>query len=155
MFIRYGSHSNDFLLVEYGFTLPRGLNTFDEVCLDPYLCPRLSPAQRDALDARGFWAGYMLDAETACYRTQVALRVLCLAPAAWPDVLEGTRDEGEDQEVVDRQLLRVLRRYSSDVDGVRARVNDVSVGDVMRNTLRDRWQQIAEMVDGAIDRISQ
>lgn len=154
MFIRYGSHSNDFLLVEYGFTLPRGLNTFDEVCLDPYLTPRFSPAQRDVLQGRGFWGGYMLDAETACYRTQVALRVLCLPESTWLDVLEGERDEDRDHELVDRQLLKVLWKYSADIDEMKGKVNDVSVGNVMRNSLRDRWQQIVEMVDGAIARLS-
>ncbi|KFH46998.1 Ribosomal N-lysine methyltransferase-like protein [Hapsidospora chrysogenum ATCC 11550] len=154
VFIRYGPHSDDFLLAEYGFTLPRGLNTFDEVCLDEYLCPRFTPAQRDALESRGFWGGYMLDAETACYRTQVALKVSGLPPDDWADVLEGLRDEDEDIELVDRQLLKILRRYAADIEQVKVRVNDVSVGDVMRNTLRERWQHIGEMVDNAIARIS-
>lgn len=159
VFIRYGSHSNDFLLVEYGFTLPDGLNSFDEVCLDSYLCPLITAAgsreaKRRMLEDRGFWAGYMLDAETVCYRTQVALRALCLSRDDWEDFVDGRRDEDLDQPLVDRQLLKVLRQYADQIAETRDRVNDVSVGDVMRNSLRQRWEQIAALVDAALARAS-
>ncbi|KAF4124800.1 SET domain-containing protein [Geosmithia morbida] len=155
VFIQYGSHSNDFLLVEYGFTLPHGLNSFDEVCLDEYLCPRVaSPSKRRMLEDRGFWAGYMLDSETVCYRTHVALRALCLPEDEWIDFVDGRRDEDLDQHLVDRELLRILRRYAADIADTREKVNDVSVGDVMRNRLRERWEQIADLVDAAISRAS-
>ncbi len=156
MFIRYGLHSNDFLLVAYGFTLPHRLNTFDEVCLDAYLLPLFSPRQKDVLESRGFWGRYMLDADTACYRTQVALKVLCLPEHTWLDVLDGERDEDEeaDLELVDGQLLKVLRKYAADIREVRDKVNDASVGDVMRNILRERWEQISDLVETAITRIS-
>lgn len=74
--ISYGHHSNDFLLAEYGFVLEH--NHHDEVQLDEAILPRLSPEQRDELEAAGFLGRYALDARTVCcYRAEVAVRLLC------------------------------------------------------------------------------
>lgn len=153
MFIRYGSHSNDFLLVEYGFILPSDMNSFDEISLDAYILPLLSEGDKDMLEAKSFLGSYMLDAETICYRTQVALRAMCLSEAQWLDFLDGQRGEEVDQDKVDGILAEVLSKYETDIARMKKRVNDVSVGDVMRNMLRDRWQQIQGLVDAALVRI--
>ncbi|KAJ6444022.1 SET domain-containing protein [Purpureocillium lavendulum] len=152
--IQYGAHSNDFLLVEYGFALPRDANPWDETGLDAYVCPLFAPAQRRRLEAAGFWAGYVLDAQTACYRTQTALRLLCVSPAQWRAVLDGTRDEDLDAPAVDAELLRVLRRYEKDVRARVAEVERSAAGsDATRGLLRARWIQIKELVVAAISRI--
>lgn len=153
MFIQYGSHSNDFLLVEYGFILPSDMNSFDEVSLDAYILPKLSRNEKELLEGKGFLGNYMLDANNVCYRTQVALRAMCLGENLWLDFLDGQRDEDVDQKQVDEILLKVLEQYKKDIEQMKERVNDVSVGDVMRNMLRDRWQQIQELVDAGIRRI--
>lgn len=153
MFIRYGSHSNDFLLVEYGFILPSDMNSFDEISLDAYILPLLSEEDKEMLESKSFLGSYMLDAETICYRTQVALRAMCLSEAQWLDFLDGQREEEVDQVKVDVVLAEVLSKYQADIARMKKRVNDVSVGDVMRNMLRDRWQQIQGLVDAALVRI--
>lgn len=155
LFIKYGSHGNDFLLVEYGFTLPPPLNPWDETCLDPYLCPALIAAgQRTRLEEAGFWGKYMLDRETACYRTHVALRALCLTPLQWQAVLDGERDEDRDQHLVDEELVRVLERYEADVAGKVAEVEEATAGDELsQESLRDRWVQIRELVVGTRHRL--
>ncbi|RCI09576.1 hypothetical protein L249_3905 [Ophiocordyceps polyrhachis-furcata BCC 54312] len=117
--ICYGKHSNDTLLVEYGFTLgeggAEGPNPYEETCLDAYLCPLLSPAQSLRLEESGFWKRYMLDAETPCYRTVTALRICCLPSHHWPDVLDGSRDEDWDRPVVDARLRPLLIKYETDI----------------------------------------
>ncbi|KAG5924200.1 hypothetical protein E4U61_001339 [Claviceps capensis] len=146
LFIRYGSHSNDFLLVEYGFTLPSGLNKWDELCLDPYMCPLFTAPQKQTLEDAGFWGKYMLDAETACYRTQTALRLLCLSEGDWRAVLDGQRDEDEDAVAVEGELRKVLRRCEKEI---RSRIVDVERGtehEKMRDSLRRRWLQMKELV---------
>lgn len=151
IFIKYGPHGNDFLLVEYGFTLPPPLNAaWDETCLDPYLCPALTAAgHRPLLEEANFWGKYMLDGATACYRTHVALRALCLTPLQWRAVLDGERDEDRDQHRVDAELVRVLRRAEEDVATRVEDVEEATAGDELsREGLRDRWVQIRELVVG-------
>ncbi|PNY23577.1 Ribosomal lysine N-methyltransferase set11, partial [Tolypocladium capitatum] len=154
LFIRYGPHSNDFLLVEYGFTMGRGSNPWDETCLDPYLCPAFSAPQRRRLADAGFWEGYMLDARTACYRSQTALRMLCVTPRQWQAALDGARDEDRDEDAIDAELIKVLRRYEEDIRGRMADVDRTDAGtEDMRSSLRSRWVQIQDLVVTAISRL--
>lgn len=155
IFIQYGSHSNDFLLVEYGFILPSSAgNAWDETSLDPYICPCFNAPQKREVEDAGFWCHYMLDSETACYRTQTALRMLCLPLKKWRAVLDGTRDEDEDQEAVDKELLKVLRRYEKDIRLKLAEIDRLDVGDDdSRSCLRARWIQIKELVIASMSRL--
>jgi hypothetical protein len=154
LFIRYGAHPNDFLLVEYGFTLPTELNPWDETTLDPYLCPLFSRDQRQRLEDAGFWAGYKLDAETVCYRTQIALRMLFLSDVRWRAVLGGERDEDEDTAVAEGELRKVLGKYEGDVKRRIAEVDGVTEGTgEMRYALRQRWLQIDKLVEMALARL--
>ncbi|OPB38579.1 hypothetical protein A0O28_0016850 [Trichoderma guizhouense] len=157
VFIRYGPHANDKLLVEYGFTLPSSVNPWDETCLDSYICPSLSSDQRHHLEAVGFWGKYMLDGQTACYRTYVALRMLCLPLNRWQDILDGTRDEDEDSVIIDAALLKVLTKYDADVTSALEQLEQLeasSVGDEeMRGILTDRWLQIKHLVTAGKSRI--
>lgn len=155
IFLRYGAHSNDFLLVEYGFTIPSPENQFDETSLDAYLLPKFTAAQKERLQDEGFWAGYMIDSKTTCYRTQTALRLLCLSEWQWRAVLDGERDEDEDQGVVNKELLKVLKRYEKDARGMLSTIDDAEEGDEeMKRSLRERWIQIRELIDMAASRIS-
>jgi hypothetical protein len=154
IFIRYGTHGGDFMLVEYGFSPPRASNPWDETCLDAYLCHRFSASQRANLKEVGFWGKYMLDADTACYRTQIAVRSLILPEEKWRAVLDGERDEDEDQEAVNRELLRILMAYERDLKSTLAEIDEVKQGEpVMRESLRQRWVQIGELVLMAISRL--
>ncbi|OAA60059.1 SET domain protein [Cordyceps fumosorosea ARSEF 2679] len=150
LFIKYGPHGNDFLLVEYGFALPPPLDAaWDETCLDEQLCPALAavPGARQRLEEAGFWGGYMLDRQTACYRTHVALRALCLTPLRWRQVLDGERDEDADRERVDAALVGVLRRYEEDIAARIADVEGATAGEPLsREIMRDRWLQIQDLV---------
>lgn len=152
--ICYGPHSDDLLLVEYGFTLGPA-NPWDETCLDPYLCPYFSADQTRRLRQAGFWGRYMLDARTACFRTQVALRILCLAPVHWLALLDGSRDEDRDQDAADDELLKVLARCQDDI---RATIRDIDgSGDDsaarVKTCLRSRWLRIKQLVDAADSRV--
>lgn len=152
LFIRYGFHSNDFLLTEYGFILES--NTSDSVCLDEYIKPLLNKEKKSMLDGRGYWGRYMLGRDGACYRTQIALRTLVLRESQWLMVLDGLRGEDVDQDAVNAILLKALRQYLKDIEVVKARVNDASTGDITRNTLRDRWQQIQDLIEATVKELS-
>ncbi|KAG6026144.1 hypothetical protein E4U41_001338 [Claviceps citrina] len=154
LLIRYGSHSNDALLVEYGFTLPRGLNPWDDLCLDDYLCPRFTRPQRRTLEEAGFWGRYVLDAETVCYRAQTALRMLCLPEPRWRAVLDGQRDEDADADAVDGELRNVLAACATDVERKLVELDRCAAGNEHAvHALRQRWLQIRELVDLAMRRL--
>lgn len=155
IFISYGSHSNDVLLVQYGFTLPAPINPWDELCLDRYLCPRLIAAkQKDRLEDAGFWEKYMLDSTTPCYRTEVALRSLCLTPVQWQAVLDGERDEDADRQIMNEELLKILHLAEQDVHRHLDNLDILTAGDdEMRETLKARWNQLGTLIAHAIERI--
>ncbi|KAK4248818.1 hypothetical protein C7999DRAFT_39949 [Corynascus novoguineensis] len=153
--ICYGKHHNDLLLVEYGFVLTGG-NRWDEVCLDDAVLPALSAAQRALLDERGFLGNYVLDAGTVCYRTHVALRLLCCVSAGeWERLVNDGEDGGEAlQEEVDRLLVRLLRRFRGTVEGKIRELEALEVGlPSQREILCTRWQQIGRLVDQTIERL--
>ena len=53
MFVSYGPHSNDFLLVEYGFILES--NKCDSIPLDHLILPLLSTSQAASLREDKFY----------------------------------------------------------------------------------------------------
>ena len=158
--ICYGRHSNDFLLVEYGFVMDGGGpddggNRWDEVCLDDAVLPRLSARQRALLDARGFLGGYVLDAETVCYRTEVAVRLLCMSSVrAWSRFVDGADNGVDSQAEFDALLRELLVEYRDDVA---RRIDDIArldVGEeVQRQLLRTRWRQVLQLVTSTIKRL--
>jgi len=141
IYISYGSHSNDFLLTEYGFILPE--NRWDEISLDPYILPLLSENQKERLDDVGFLGKYVLDNNTVCYRTQVALRALCLPMKQLQRFLNGQDDEERDQSIVNQFLIKVLNSHLKDAEQKLNRLRKVDCGLAsQRETLSRRWKQI-------------
>lgn len=151
--ICYGKHSNDFLLVEYGFVL--GENKWDEVCLDDAVLPELGDERREVLEERGFLGGYVLDAGTVCYRTQVALRLMCVPVGEWEGLVEEGEDGGEVvQREVNRLLVGILRRYRGTVEETIQELEVLEVGHPeQREVLVTRWQQIRGLIDLTIKRL--
>ncbi|KAK4042175.1 hypothetical protein C8A01DRAFT_44824 [Parachaetomium inaequale] len=154
VYICYGKHTNDFLLVEYGFVLETQ-NRWDEVCLDEAVLPALSGARRELLDERGFLGNYVLDAGTVCYRTQVAVRLLCVSAGEWERLVHEGEDGGEAlQEEVDRLLVGMLRRYRGTVEGRVQEIEGLEVGlPSQREVLCTRWRQIGRLVEQTIERL--
>ncbi|KAJ6264180.1 hypothetical protein Dda_0322 [Drechslerella dactyloides] len=61
IFVTYGDYNNDHLLVEYGFMLPH--HGLDNVNIDAWVLPKLSPAKQDILAGLSFH-GYVLPSFT-------------------------------------------------------------------------------------------
>lgn len=146
IFISYGQHSNDFLLAEYGFTLED--NECDTVLLDPVLLPLFDDGCKAILKSQNYWADYLLDANGACYRTQVAIRLLCMPQKSWLKSLEQGVDENDDyQKNVDGVMQKCLKKY---VLMARKRLNQVAKLDerfsFQKDVLRQRWEQILGLV---------
>ncbi|KAK0656474.1 SET domain-containing protein [Cercophora newfieldiana] len=152
VFICYGRHSNDFLLVEYGFVFD--YNQWDEVGLDELILPKLSAKQKEDLDEFGFLGKYVLDAETVCYRTQVALRILCLPSRLWLRFVQGEDDGEAHQKKVDELLVSMLRKYVGTIGDTLETIGSLEDGEAsQREMLCLRWRQIRRLVDKTITRL--
>jgi hypothetical protein len=153
IYISYGNHNNDFLLAEYGFIL--GENKWDEISLDEVISPLFSEEQKHKLKEAGFWGKFGLDRETVCYRTQVALRLLCMTSNRWLHlVANGMEDEDEHQVAVNKILLKALKTYLEVVHGRLEQVKVLHCGrSSQRDTLSRRWEQIRLLLITAISRI--
>jgi len=153
--ISYGNHSNDFLLVEYGFVLEE--NQWDQIDLDEVLTPLFSTAQTSILKEEGFWRNFVLDRETVCYRTKVAVRLLCMPLKRWRSSLAtGFEDDDKYQAAMNALLLEVFDSYLARVNEGIQEVNAIDCSLFPQgDTLRRRWAQIFLLVSTAISRIKE
>ncbi|TVY21615.1 Ribosomal lysine N-methyltransferase set11, partial [Lachnellula arida] len=149
--ISYGMHSNDFLLAEYGFIFPE--NASDQVSLDQFILPLFSNKQKDDLEAAGFLGKYALDINGVCYRTEIALRILCLSPKKWHRIIDGLDDWESIQATVDQLLIKVLLEFNSHVSDMLVKVSKIDSELAGQETLSERWEQIRLLLQTTIDRI--
>ena len=141
LFISYGSHGNDFLLVEYGFILPLSETTHDGLALDEFILPLFSPEQKKLLKGADYLGNYTLnqqpdtnpedenvnghlpddfsdtwtdDSPLTCYRTTTALRLLCMALRKWKRGLTHGFDDNDTYTPRILELLaQVLGKYKA------------------------------------------
>lgn len=115
-----------------------------------------------ALQEKGFLGNYILDTEAVCYRTEVALRALCMEEEAWRRFVdEGVEDDGHEgsqiQSAYDDTLAKILREFEKaalekivTLKRLGARGDNVPEA---RETLLRRWKQILQLVQEATRRI--
>jgi hypothetical protein len=141
------------LLTEYGFILDE--NKWDQISLDDLILPLFSEAQKQTLKEANFLGNFVLDSEAVCYRTQVALRLLCMSPKRWQYlVANGLEDNDKHQVAVNKILLEALKTRLDQVHEKLKQVEALDCGlPVQRDTLRRRWRQILLLVTNAIRRI--
>jgi hypothetical protein len=166
--ISYGSHTNDFLLVEYGFILAE--NHWDEARLDEdVIMPALSRRQKEELEDVGFLGNYVLDSDTLCHRTQVALRQMAvtssyggLTMAEWRDFVSGLDDGDKSQAKVDALAVGLLEKYKATIKTKEKELRklrfqeedgDQDMNESRRETLVRRWGQIRTLVEATIERL--
>ncbi|KAJ2973736.1 hypothetical protein NUW58_g8862 [Xylaria curta] len=148
--ICYGRHGGDFLLVEYGFVMAE--NCWDEALLDKLVLQRLNMSQKERLEDAGFLGKYVLDRDTVCHRTQVALRLLCCKVGEWMRFVNGSDDGHRSQGAVDALLLELLRECVVAVDSAIERVRRLKAGEqLQKDMLIGRWEQIRQLVNARIE----
>ncbi|TIA23154.1 SET domain-containing protein [Aureobasidium pullulans] len=146
----YGAHSNDKLLVHYGFILPQTSLDDDEIRLDHVILPHLSGSQQNALQDVGFFGGYALLPSTGelCFKTQVAVRSVLLTANEWEHFMGSGEDLADDKENdVQDWLKPCLQSYVEEakeaVDALKS-LSEEKTGDLANKLqlLRARWEQI-------------
>lgn len=163
LFISYGSHSNDFLLVEYGFILPLEENDHDSVALDAVILPLFSKEQQKSLEGADYLGNYVLDRQVGdacggdivCYRTIVALRLLCMPLRKWKRGLtSGFDDEDGFQGEVTLLVRKALETYTEMAEQKLKEITQLRDGSPsQRDVLTRRWEQTLEHLSAAMDRI--
>ncbi|KAJ9613983.1 hypothetical protein H2200_002119 [Cladophialophora chaetospira] len=156
LFISYGSHTNDFLLVEYGFILPAAENAHDAVALDAVVLPLLSAEQKKALERENYLGNYVLnnhqegedeggsESEVVCYRTTVALRLLCMPTRKWRRGLaSGFDDQDGFPGEVTVLLGNALSSYIEMAETSLTMISQLDNGSAsQRDMMTRRWDQI-------------
>ncbi|VBB73328.1 Putative ribosomal N-lysine methyltransferase [Podospora comata] len=151
VYICYGTHSNDFLMVEYGFCPEE--NKWDEVCIDEVVLEEMSTARKKWLDGRDFLGKYLIDERnlTGCYRTRVALMLLCTSRGQWERwVDEGEDGGGEVQKMVDRIMVRVLEKY---LKRCMEAIEELEGCGPSGEMVLRRWRQIERLVKKSLEEL--
>ncbi|KAL1612728.1 hypothetical protein SLS60_000957 [Paraconiothyrium brasiliense] len=158
VYISYGSHSNDFLLVEYGFILDT--NGCDSLTLDHLILPQLSSEQAGILKEDGYYGSYTLSSmtPTICHRTQAVVRLLTLPSRRYTAFVSGTDEGVGNQGKVNEYVIGLLAKYERQIMKTIEEVEELKVGGevktAQKDTLLRRWKQVRSMVKTSIDALS-
>ncbi|KAK8204772.1 hypothetical protein IWZ00DRAFT_85305 [Phyllosticta capitalensis] len=144
--VSYGAHTNEFLLVEYGFVLDS--NQWDDVRLDPVILPRLNAAQTTLLRDNGFLGDYALTRDECCHRTQVALRALLLPKGRVEGFLRGLESGEKEQGQVDELLNECVEEYLNIVGEMEEKARRLDDGD-RKNVILKRWRRVREVLEAS------
>lgn len=177
----YGAHSNDKLLVHYGFVPPstvKHTNPDDEIRLDHIILPHLSEEVKAQLQDLGYHGAYALlpqenpcksthggtidcsdcadQAWNVCFKTQVAVRAAILTCNEW----EYYASSGEDLSVDKSQaVFRWLRPYLNEfLEDAESQITALASASGVRGDhsvavelLSTRWTQIRDGLRSYID----
>lgn len=152
----YGAHSNDKLLVHYGFinsSPESGLTgADDELRLDHLILPKLSPTIKTQLQDVGFLGGYSLTPDTGeiCFKTEVAIRATFQTSNEWEYFISSGEDLSSDQtKEVRRRVRDMLQEYKPQAMTWIATIDENSglCWKSQHGLIKARWKQICNAID--------
>lgn len=108
LFFSYGPHSNEFLLCEYGFTLPE--NKWNFIDITDYIQPLFRPEHVAFLKEAGYYGDYTVNAEGMSFRTEIALATLQESEPLLSRKLQALVEGVSDGAVFEKNLKTMLRR---------------------------------------------
>ncbi|MCJ1248619.1 hypothetical protein MMC30_005837 [Trapelia coarctata] len=159
LFVSYGPHPNDFLLVEYGFILET--NKWDSLQIDALILSAIDDKAKERLRDAGYLGEHSLSREGVCHRTQVAVRTQTLNRRDWGHYVQGRAtsiEEVDDEKKADAWICRqILMTYHNDAIHALKLFRDscvrrpAGVTDPIRSVLQTRWMQIETMIRNAFN----
>jgi hypothetical protein len=179
----YGSHSNDKLLVHYGFICAspqQHASADDEIRLDHVILPHLSDETKSQLQDVGFLGAYALlpssyscnHSKSAkncaascrqpweiCFKTQVAVRAVLLTANEWEYFVTNGEDLSGDKSVAVNDWLRPHLQSLNSEAAWKIQALDELDQDVGRDhalavsMMRERWTQISVHLGNFLDSI--
>ncbi|KAK9773826.1 putative SET domain-containing protein [Seiridium cardinale] len=138
--ISYGEHSNDFLLAEYGFILPK--NEWDQVCLDEAMIPMLLQNQQAPLEGRGHLGKFNFHPGSGACPTTIA--ALSQPPRPTNALDNQLRCDHASA------LRKVLQDFLVFTANVLETIERLESGTVACGLLMQRWKQIEAIVSQAL-----
>lgn len=146
MFVTYGQHCGDFLLVEYGFV--PGAWDGDYVCVDGWM--EVSAEQERLLREEGWWGKWVVDVRGFCYRAEAVARLVVGGERRWRRFLLGAEGGTEEEQEGVREFFRcVLGKVRESVRELGGRVEALEAEEEVKDMLRRRWAQIGDIADAA------
>ncbi|KAI0463170.1 hypothetical protein LJB42_003190 [Komagataella kurtzmanii] len=80
LYFKYGAHSNEFLLCEYGFMFERGMNSWNYIDINEQVIALMEPHHVEFLKDQGYYNDYTVSLSDVSFRVQVALAVIQETP---------------------------------------------------------------------------
>lgn len=146
--VSYGTHTNDFLLVEYGFLLSD--NGDDSTTVDHVLLSKLSKAEKEILkeeDMLGKYTVSMTDGKpTPCHRTLAALRLIALSVEHFHKFVAGV-DDGRDQRKIDDAFNLLLDEYETQATAAERALERLDDDVVGKTTVQKRWRETRRIIN--------
>ncbi|KAL2837857.1 hypothetical protein BJY01DRAFT_40009 [Aspergillus pseudoustus] len=164
IYMSYGSHSNDFLLVEYGFCLDS--NPSDAIYLDDMVIPNLTPEQKEELAAYDYLGNYTVAADGVDECLIAAANIMYMNLKDWREYIDSNGEARQSFDVRKTRhiLCQWIQQYMKEralaVDAVKGLL--LSAEDGLERGAKDkldlllsRWEQIQQLCDSASKAISE
>ncbi|RHZ47288.1 uncharacterized protein CDV56_104428 [Aspergillus thermomutatus] len=114
IYMSYGPHPNDFLLVEYGFYLDQ--NASEAIYLDDIIFRDLSASLQEELYLQQYYGNYEVTATGACYRTEIAACLKYMTRRDWRNYALGYSTKGCDAQKSNVIIREWIRAYAKEAD---------------------------------------
>ncbi|KAI9796711.1 MAG: hypothetical protein M1825_006519 [Sarcosagium campestre] len=154
IYLCYGKLNNDFLMIDYGFTLDD--NRYDTVWLNTVVLDHTTVGDKWRLVDKFLHGRYVLDREAVCYRTYATVRLLVEDYENWKEWVDGTRDDTELMNPeVHEKLVDILRLQLTRGAQKRKKLKLAARTEPEAAACVDRrWQQTVDMLKEAIIKYS-
>ena len=150
----YGGHSNDLLLVEYGFILDN--NRYDCIPLDDFFCRyQLNKKIKKSLERAGYLGDYSLNGDGVCFRTQVAIQRELLGTCSWRKFIAGENVGDENiranaHDLLGRTVFLPLEKQIQEVILYMENIGN-TIPSGPKDLVSRRWLQMRELLYKASD----
>jgi hypothetical protein len=142
----YGAHSEDTLMVEYGFLMGGDTNSWDGIGIDGIVLATLNADQEKLLRDCGFLGGYTMTRNGVCWRTEVAARCMVMEVAKWDRFVAGRWTDYDDDAERQRRTTARKKRKNDPLAG-----QDDEAPKQMASRQMARWvEQVKNEADSSL-----
>ncbi|KAF9892501.1 hypothetical protein FE257_001610 [Aspergillus nanangensis] len=165
IYMSYGAHSNDFLLVEYGFYLDNNHN--DSIYLDDILLRQLSPQERKALASESCLGNFEVTNAGPSTNIEVAACLKYMLRRDWRRYVDGQSTKAFDPNttigIINDWISAYLKESTDTIDIIQSTLRAEHSQEITEpkkwehdrlHTLLGRWKQIKQLCESALEQPS-
>ncbi|KAH8703824.1 hypothetical protein BGW36DRAFT_287519 [Talaromyces proteolyticus] len=151
IYMSYGPHSNDLLLVEYGFCPEE--NGSDVLYLDDIIFRDFTTAEKEELLFQQYYGDYQITIDSGpCFRTEVAASMKCMSRREWRNYIQGRGAAPNTIKVnnVIRDWIEVYTKEANFAINILQAVLKAETEDSTKSKIQalvGRWNQIKHLCD--------